>query len=174
MEDASLNVTFSCETTPKDVEKQLAALGKHTEEEKLKMFKALYDIGLQAAESKVRVRKGTLRDSLKIGHRHSSSFLNKGGFAIGSNLPYARAQDNAERWGIKPAWPNVVALRSWVSSVVKPPTPELDSVTYLIGRKLSTTSPKPTNYLEYAAERIRLRMERYSDKMAKNLAVKFK
>lgn len=27
IEDASLNVTFSCETTPSDVEKQLAALG---------------------------------------------------------------------------------------------------------------------------------------------------
>lgn len=138
------------------------------------MFKSLYNIGLQAAESKVRVRKGTLRDSLKIGHRNTSSFLGKDGFSIGSNLPYARVQDNAERWGIKPAWPNVTALRTWVASAVQPPANELDSVTYLIGRKLSTTSPKPTNYLEYAAERIRLRMVRYSDQMAKNLSVKFK
>jgi hypothetical protein len=182
MEDASIQVTFSSTTSPNDLEKHFAVAAKSVEKEKERMFKALYDIALSAAESKVHIHTGALRDSLKAGHRHSASFVDSSGFALGSNLPYARVQDNAKRWGIKPTWPNVTALRSWVSAKVVPvaegpasPTlHSLDALTYLIGRKLANTSPKPTNYLEYAATRVRLRMEYYSDKMAKNLLLKLK
>jgi hypothetical protein len=174
MEDASLTVTFSADTNPKDLDKKLTAAAKSVEKEKEKMFQSLYKLALDAAESKVRVRKGTLRDSLHKGRRNSASYVDHNGFALASQLPYARQQDNAERWGVKPAWPNVTALRNWVASAVKPPAAELDSVTFLIGRKLSTTNPKPTNYLEYAAERVRLRMTHYSDQMARNMKIKFK
>lgn len=174
MEDASLQVTFSSELTPKDADKHLRGLGKTFEKETEKMMKSLYKLALDAAESKVPVHKGSLRDSLHKGHRNSASFYSADGFAIGSNLPYARLQDNAKRWGVKPAWPNVVTLRSWVASKIAPPTEKLDSVTYLVGRKLSMETPKPNNYLEYAAERVRLRMTSYSDQMARNVKVLFR
>lgn len=174
MDDASLRVTFDSSITPKNAERHLAAVAKNVEREKEKMFKALYKLALDAAESKVRVGRGNLRDSLRAGHRHSASFFSSKGFALGSTLPYARAQDNARLWGIKPAWPNVVSLRSWVAQTVRPTSKELDAVTFLIGRKLSTALPEPSNYLEYAASRVRIRMTSYSDKMAKNIKLKFR
>jgi len=137
------------------------------EKEQAKMFKSLKEIGVKAAQEKVPVRSGKLKKSLK-----SDSSSDAQGFVVRSALPYAPTQDNAKKWGVRPAWPNVTSLRLWVNEVLKPTSTELDSVTYLVGRKLSQTTPKPHNFLQAAADAVQHKMVDYSDKMAKNLSAK--
>ena len=164
---ADLSVTYSCTTSPPNLEARFAAMAADVTKEQAKLFKSLKDIGVKAAQAKAPVRSERLKRSLK---KDSSSDAN--GFIVRSALSYAPIQDNAKKWGIKPAWPNVVSLRKWVNAVLKPTDLELDSVTYLVGRKLSKTTPKPHNFLQAAADAVQSKMVTYSDKMAKNLVAK--
>lgn len=83
-------------------------------------------------------RSGKLRQNVRI--------AGKG--VVLSKMDYSAAVEE----GTKPHWPNMGDLKMWTKKIVRPPAKRLDSVNYLIGRKISKEGTEEQPFMRPAWE----------------------
>ncbi len=92
--------TFKVKITPRNIQKSLGRARKQLRPHVQRMVKELAEFGVSTMRANVPVRTGRLRTSIRILSRSSSGgFDLRSTIFIGSNVPYAAAQDT----GAKPS-----------------------------------------------------------------------
>jgi hypothetical protein len=104
------------------------------------------------AKANAPVDRGKLRQSINT--RLTGSGLSLKG-EVGPNV---EVYGHVMEFGAKPFWPNVGALMGWVKRVIAPPAEMLDSVTFLIGRKISRSGIAARRYMGRALDKNRARI----------------
>lgn len=123
---------FTWSTKPADLQKHFANSDPVVKKAIKPSLVRLQKVGATEAAKKAPKSTGALKKSLFVGGSHTASYIKDYEMGVGSKLDYATAQDK----GTKPGtWPKFTAMRSWVQRTIKP-GPQLDSVTFLVSRKI--------------------------------------
>ena len=137
-------------------------------------------VGLRASSTKAPVDKRHLRDSLYPGRPGTASMVSPFRMLLGSNLPYAGAQEDAARFTTRKKWrPPYAAIKDWVRRRrlnLGVEAKDVARVAWAICNKIATKGIRPKHYMQAGFEAILAvlprEVERTADEMLKEAGLK--
>ena len=165
---------------PPDTAARLAASPTIVPRSMLRMMERLQVTGLRASSTKAPVDKRHLRDSLYPGRPGSASMVSPFRMLMGSNLPYAGAQEDAARFTARKKWrPPYAAIKDWVRRRrlnLGVEARDVARVAWAIRNKIATKGIRPKHYMQAGFEAILAvlprEVERTADEMLKEAGLK--
>lgn len=154
-----MKVTVGVRWVPADLRERIRRSPEIVDAERYNLLDELRAEGTAAGTEEAPVDRSTLRQSLAPGHSQTMSVTRATRAIIGSKLPYAGAQEDAELHTVRRTWwPPMEPIRDWVrrkrAAFGVSSETEINRVAYFVRKKIALQGIRPKRYLAAAYEAI--------------------
>lgn len=174
-------ITVKVRWEPPDVVKQLRAHPEVVAHEMSYMMEEVRAVGVREAVKAAPVDRGTLRQTLYPGEAQTYTMSDATKAIIGSKLIYTGPQEDAQEFTRRKRWwPPHKELREWVyrhrQAFGLTTDKEIESVTFLVRRKIATKGIAPRRFLKAGFDAIMVMLpkavEDAAERILKSLKLK--